>query len=316
MKSKPTFTWQGDARVIDALFERKENLQEGKLRKADGRTIGILFNGGGQKGALLGGIAMALEDAGLTNVFDHAVGVSTGALGVWYFCAGESHRGGPAYYNEGVEDNYIRQLRPWRILDLKIVDRIIRTEEPTDMNRLRAFPGDIHVGLTDAENGKGIFVDPRKFQDPLTPVITSCAVPFLDGKLAVDLGEKRYVDGGVAWPLPARYCVETLGCTDLLVLMTHPLQKARETIVDKIANIAVGFFYSRAFTQVFRDRLRLHNEEIEYLSSSLHDGVRICTLYPQHPFLSTFSENRKKLKEGEKNAKEFMEKFLATRMKK
>src|SRR5487761_935721 len=271
-----TFTWGGDIRVLDALFLRKKNLEEGKPREADGRKIGILFNGGGQRGVLMGGIALALEEAGLTNVFDHAVGCSTGALCVWYFCAGDAKKGSPVYYTEGVKDNYIRQLRPWRMLDLKIVDRIIRKEEPINMDRFKAFPGEIHIGLTDYKTGKGIFVDPRNFKDSLAPVVTSCAIPLLDGRRFVELEGGEYVDGGIAWPMPIDYCVESLHCTDLLVLMTHPFQEAKEIFIDRLGNFLVSHFYSKEFAKVFRNRLHVYNEEIAYAAEGNHGDARIC----------------------------------------
>ncbi len=313
MNSKPTFVWQGDVGVLDALLERKKNIEQGKPRNADGRTIGILFDNGGQRGVFMGGMAVALEEAGLTNMFDHAMGCSTGALCACYFCAGESRKSVSGYYKEGVEDNYIRQTRPWKIFDLKIVDRIIRKEEPLDINRLRAFPGKIHVGLTDAQTGEGLFIDPRTFKDPLAPLTASCAIPFLDGKLSVELEGKRYVDGGVAWPLPVRYCVETLHCTDLLILMTHPFRRARESFIDKMGNIFVPFFYPRPFVQVFQNRLRRYNDGIDYLTASSHEAVRTCTLSPQHNLLSIFSENSKALKEAERASEEFMRDLLISR---
>jgi len=48
--------------------------------RADGARLALVIEGGGMRGAITGGMALALEELGLTNVFDDVYGASAGAL--------------------------------------------------------------------------------------------------------------------------------------------------------------------------------------------------------------------------------------------
>ncbi|MDT7652806.1 MAG: hypothetical protein QOI36_4212, partial [Pseudonocardiales bacterium] len=65
---------RGDAEVLRALLRRRD-----AGIRADGNRIALVVSGGGMRGAYAGGMAHALDDAGLAGCFDVIYGSSAGA---------------------------------------------------------------------------------------------------------------------------------------------------------------------------------------------------------------------------------------------
>jgi predicted acylesterase/phospholipase RssA len=63
------------------------------LRKREpGERVALVVEGGGMRGAVSGGMALALEELGLSRAFDAAYGSSAGALNAMWLVSGRVSR--------------------------------------------------------------------------------------------------------------------------------------------------------------------------------------------------------------------------------
>jgi len=59
----------------------------------DGARVALVVEGGGMRGAVSGGMGLALHEAGLTRCFDAAYGSSAGGLGAAWLLSGRVDAG-------------------------------------------------------------------------------------------------------------------------------------------------------------------------------------------------------------------------------
>ena len=76
-------------RTIDLLRERARCLKEGR-EPADGRKVALIVECGAMRGVISCAALMALEELGMTDVFDEVYGASAGAVNAAYFLAGQA----------------------------------------------------------------------------------------------------------------------------------------------------------------------------------------------------------------------------------
>jgi len=57
-------------------------------RRSDGTRVALVVEGGGMRGAVSGGMALALHELGLAGAFDAAYGSSAGTLNAMWLVSG------------------------------------------------------------------------------------------------------------------------------------------------------------------------------------------------------------------------------------
>src|SRR3954466_9326738 len=89
MSSSPTTSSPGSALshpVLGALRERPA-----------GARVALVIEGGGMRGAVSGGMALALDELGLADAFDAAYGSSAGCLNAMWLVSGRLRDGIPTW---------------------------------------------------------------------------------------------------------------------------------------------------------------------------------------------------------------------------
>ncbi|CAM3784526.1 patatin family protein [Kibdelosporangium persicum] len=193
--------------------------------RADGYRIALAIEGGSSRGTYSSGMVMALEELGLTRCFDAVYGSSAGALNGAWLLSGRALSGMRGWWDPEI----MRQvINPWRFLrgrpvvDTKyLVDTVYQELTPMDFPAILANPVSYHPMATDAETGDPVDLRPyiRKVEDLKTALRATACLPVLSGK-PVFLAGRRFVDGGVAEPLPFRTALAN-GATHVLMLRTR-----------------------------------------------------------------------------------------------
>jgi len=211
--------------VLGALADRA---RAGSLpgHRDDGMRIALAIEGGGMRGTVSAGMALALHELGLVPSFDAVYGASAGAItGAWLLSSRpEGLRGWaePSYAKALIRWSALLRGRP--VVDVRtLIEVVYQTEFPMDFASVLASPVDYHPLATDAATGASTDLSPL-IGDPAElrlALRASASLPFLAGP-PVELRGRRFYDAGVAESIPYRTALAQ-GATHVLVLRSRGL---------------------------------------------------------------------------------------------
>ncbi len=262
-------------RVHPVLELIQERMAAGSLpgERGDGRRLALAIEGGSSRGTYSSGMVLALEELGVLPAFDAVYGSSAGALnGAWLLC-GRSVTGIRTWWNPVVMRRIINPLQALRgraVIDLEyLVHQVYSVLEPMDFPAILANPVTFHPLATDAGTGESTDLHPFLADVDavkLALAATSC-MPVLAGP-PIPLGGRRFVDAGVAEPIPYRTALAQ-DATDVLVLRTR---RADEIPVrpPRVQDVVVPRFLRRqapGTIEAWRDTYRRDLEDEEILAS-------------------------------------------------
>jgi predicted patatin/cPLA2 family phospholipase len=192
--------------------------------RTDGYRVALSIEGGGMRGTVSAGMALAVAELGLVNAFDAVYGSSAGAItGAWLLSSTpEGLRGwaDPDYARTLIRWSSLLRGRP--VVDVKtLVEVVYQSEFPMDFASVLASPVEYHPLGTDAETGEStdlrpLIGDPAELRLALR---ASASLPFLAGP-PVELRGRRFFDAGVAESVPFRTPLAQ-GATHILVLRSR-----------------------------------------------------------------------------------------------
>ena len=208
--------------VLRALAARRRTGSRPGARD-DGLRIALIIEGGGMRGVISAGMALALDELGLVPAFDTVYGASAGAItGAWLLSRPEGLRGWaePAYAKTLIRRSALLRGRP--VVDIRaLIEDLYQTTVPMDFAAVLASPVELHPLATDAATGHS--VDLRPFignpAELRLALRASAALPLLAGP-PVEFGGRRYYDAGVSESVPYRTALAQ-DATHILVLRSR-----------------------------------------------------------------------------------------------
>ena len=177
-----------DKETTDVLRVLRERLRAGSTpgNRTDGLRVALSIEGGGMRGAVSAGMALALHELGLVPAFDAVYGASAGAItGAWLL----SSR--PEGLRGWAEPDYAKELIRWRallrrrpVVDIRaLIEVVYQTRWPMDFESVLASTVEYHPLATDAVTGastdlRPLIGDPAELRLALR---ASASLPFLAG---------------------------------------------------------------------------------------------------------------------------------------
>ena len=208
--------------VLRALAARRRAGSQ-PLARDDGLRIALVIEGGGMRGILSGGMALALAELGLVPAFDAVYGASAGAItGAWLLSRPEGLLGWaePAYVRVLIRRSAWLRGRP--VADVRaLIEDLYQTTFPLDFAAVLANPVELHPLATDAATGQSTDLHPF-ISNPAElrlALRASAALPLLAGP-PVELDGRRFYDAGVSESVPYRTALAQ-GATHLLILRSR-----------------------------------------------------------------------------------------------
>jgi len=191
----------------------------------DGARLALVVEGGGMRGAVSGGMGLALHEAGLTHCFDAAYGSSAGGLGAAWLLSGQVEAGLKTYFDPSIINRVIRPGRALGrgpIVDMEhMIGTIYERVAPGFFELVLASPVELHPLATDVETGDAVDLH-RRIRDVPSLVATlraTARLPMLAGP-PVDVDGRRYLDAGLSAAIPFRAAM-TDGATHILLLRSR-----------------------------------------------------------------------------------------------
>lgn len=203
-----------------------------------------------------GGASRTIFSCGVTDVFmdeniypDYLIGVSAGiAYGVSYASAqrGRNAEFTRKYMGErrymGLHHFLDPRKRCYYNLDFAF-DEIPNRLVPFDYQALADYPGKVVAVVTNIATGEAEYFDIPPYETRWETTIASCSLPVLFPP--VELDGNRYLDGGLADPVPYRKAMEE-GCDRIIVILT----REREYIKGKENGSGIVNLVYRKYPQV------------------------------------------------------------------
>lgn len=299
--------FEGDLEVLRNLFRKQRLLQKGGQEHEQYRTL-ILTCSGVMRGVYGGGQGIALDRFGLKDVFDVAVGISTGAPGTGFFLAGQVEKHIDIYWNEAASKEFIsfrRFFAPGRpAVDTNYICDVFRKK--MDLPSIHASRTHFFVGATCARTGRGDLINAKNATPDIVEAIhASSALPVLC-KRVVSVAGVDYVDGVGAMSLPLRQVIHTFAPTDLLVLTNCFNEKKGSAVGEWLSKTLVRNF-PKEFRTVYANRNQQFADEVNYLRQQR--PCRYGVLWTDSK-VGRFERNKRVLREASERARKHFSNLL------
>lgn len=207
--------------VVENIRLKKELLDSGDQEHTRIKTA-LIFEGGGMRVAYQDGVAIALAELGMGEVFDTVVGISSGAATGAYFLSGQYKLCVPILEQLANSKfiNRFNSVRGKKILNMEYMDKVFRTDKPLDQEAVRRSRSDFFVGVTERKSGNGVYLDMKDpSRDIVTDICASSSMPWLTEP--IELNGAKYSDAMTGCVNPVAFAVEQ-GCTYILVVSNKP----------------------------------------------------------------------------------------------
>ncbi len=194
--------------------------------RTDGHRVALAIEGGGMRGTVSAGMALAIQQLGLLPLFDAVYGASAGAIsGAWLLSTRpEGLRGwtDPVFARALIRRGNVLRARP--VVDVRsLVETVYVRDFPLDFASVLTSPIEFHPLATDVLTGEAVDLRPSLTDERALRLAlrASAALPLLAGP-PVPIGDRLLYDAGVAESIPFRQALRD-GATHVLVLRSRRL---------------------------------------------------------------------------------------------
>jgi predicted patatin/cPLA2 family phospholipase len=302
--------------IVERLLRKRDLLRAGDTGHERIRTA-LFIDGGGMRGVYGGGVIVALEQLGLTDVFDYVIGVSAGAADCAYFLSGQAEFGTSLYYEELASKRFINVWRFSKILDIDYLDESFRYTKPLDSERVRQSRSRFLIGVTKAETGECVYLDMADSSiDVITAIRASTALPIVYNR-TVSINGEAYSDGTTGCGVPVDYITSVLGCNTVLFILNRIFsdKNPRASWYERLLTHAVSRNYSPSFRYAYLNRKVPYNASLSMIRGAdrADSDIVMKTISPAIMPISNLCIDGKKLKAVAQQATEQTMRIFANR---
>jgi predicted patatin/cPLA2 family phospholipase len=193
--------------------------------RPDGARVALVVEGGGMRGAVSGGMALALHEMGLADAFDAAYGSSAGCLNAMWLVSGRVRDGIPTWTDPSLVHQLIsrrRALRRQPVVDVRtLVEERYEQLSPGLFDAVLSSDTELHPIATEVATGQPVDLFPaiRDSRSLRLALRASATLPLLAGP-PVEVDGRRLLDAGLSAAIPFRAALED-GATHVLVLRSR-----------------------------------------------------------------------------------------------
>lgn len=177
------------------------------------------------RGAVSGGMVLALDELGLSQSFDAAYGSSAGSLNAMWLLSGRVREGIPTWVDPQLVGQLIdrrRALRRRPVVGIaELVEQRYEQLAPGLFDAVLASRTELHPIATDVSNGQPVDLhgDIRDRETLVAALKASAMLPLLAGP-PVPINGRRFLDAGLSAAIPFHAALAD-GATHVLVLRSR-----------------------------------------------------------------------------------------------
>jgi predicted patatin/cPLA2 family phospholipase len=243
-------------------------------------SAGLIFEGGGMRGAYTTGVIDAFLDNDLE--FSRCYGVSVGACNAASFIAkqrGRAYRVTTDYVGDKRYCSLRNLLTTGNLFGPEMLYHIIPEElDPYDYDAFSRYPGTLSVVVTNCETGKAEYFHLKNMREEVDILQASSSLPLL--AKPVEINGKEYLDGGVTDSIPLERSIDD-GNAKNVVVLTQDITYRKKPM--KIVPILKMFYrkYPNLVRQLATRHVR-YNQTLDLLAQEKSAG-RAFVIRPQKP---------------------------------
>jgi predicted patatin/cPLA2 family phospholipase len=214
----------GERAVLDLLHARRAAGSR-PLERDDGARLALIIEGGGMRGIVSAAMTALLEREGFTEAFDLVVGTSAGALNGAALLAGVADACAEAYATDFASRRFINLAR--LAVGRPAIDVAWTLDYASAMldedrhRRTLSNPIELHCVAVDVDTCAAVDLTGMSTRETLrSALLASSRMPLVGGD-PVEHEGRRYIDGGLAEPIPVGPALAA-GATHVLVFQTRP----------------------------------------------------------------------------------------------
>ena len=256
-------------------------------------SAGLIFEGGGMRGAYTAGVIDALIENKLE--FSSCYGVSSGACHAASYLSkqhGRAYRTMTEHMGDKRYFSYWNLLTKGDLLGPEMVFHIIPEQlDPFDYDEYNKYPGKFYSVATNCETGEAEYFHPKIMEEDVEMIHASSALPILAKK--VKIGENYYFDGGISDSIPIKRSIAD-GNTKNVLVLTQDADYQKK--YDKSVPILNIFYpkYPKMVEMVATRHIR-YNEALELVAEEEAAG-RAFVIRPKNPVgVSRIKFNKEKI---------------------
>jgi predicted patatin/cPLA2 family phospholipase len=242
----------------------------------DQHRVALVLEGGGMRGVVSAAMAAALERLGLTPAFDLVVGSSAGAINGAALLAGAAGDATAAYCGPLASRSFVNPLRLLRgkpVIDVNdVLDHVARTDAD-GYERVTRNPATLHCIATDVESARPVDLHGMRTERELwDAILASSRMPWAGGP-PIEIGGRRYLDGGMGAPIPVPEALAA-GATHLLVLQTRPYDVPRKSASRVIERLIERHLkgLNPALVTLYRARIAAYEDVVADIARRTRDA--------------------------------------------
>jgi len=173
-------------------------------------SVGLVLEGGGQRGAYTAGVLQGLWSEGVR--LDYVVGVSAGALTGINYVSGQLRRNYNTFVKYAPDPRYmgVRHIREHGgIFNFDfLLGNIVYDLLPFDFETFFGSSCRMRIGATDCRTGEAVYYDKEALRgDPrLTVLRATASLPLVSKMIRFD--GRELLDGGIADPIPLQRSID------------------------------------------------------------------------------------------------------------
>jgi predicted patatin/cPLA2 family phospholipase len=276
--------------VLELIGRRISTASRAGRRDPEDRArLALAIEGGGMRGAITGGMALAIDKLGLLDVFDDVYGSSAGALNAAWLISGAARTGistwsDPALRTASTGRGNLLRGKP--IVDSSFLTEVVYEKlAPMPFEQILDSPVAFHPLATDAADGASTDLAPaiNDRQTLKLALRATTALPLLSGR-PIELAGRRYFDAGLAESIPYRTAVEQ-GATHILVLRSRRLGEQESSNSGRSGRLIARYLsrYSPELAAAFlarADRLTLDDLQLARSEADAEARPAIYSIRP------------------------------------
>jgi predicted patatin/cPLA2 family phospholipase len=245
--------------------------------RADAHRVALVLEGGGMRGVVSAAMTAALQRLGLTPCFDLVVGSSAGAINGAALLAGSAQQASAAYCGPLASRSFVNPLRILRgkpVIDVNDVLALAGDLDSDGHERVVDGPVALHCVAVDVDWARTVDLHGMRTRRELwDAILASSRMPWAGGP-PIEIGGRRYLDGGMGAPIPVAEALDA-GATHVLALQTRPHgvpRKSASRIGDRLIERHLGRL-NPALVQLYRDRIAAYEVLVEDIARRSADGA-------------------------------------------
>ena len=241
----------------------------------DGHRVAVALEGGGMRGVVSVAMAGALERLQLTPCFDLVVGSSAGAINGAALLAGAAERATAAYCGPLASRAFVNPLRVLRgkpVIDVNDVLTLATGLDTKGHARVIEGPAELHCVTVDVGTAETVDLHGMRTERELwDAILASSRMPWAGGP-PIEIDGRRYLDGGMAAPIPVAEAVAA-GATHVLVLQTRPHgvpRRSASRLADRMIERHLRGL-NPDLTRLYRERVAAYERIVEDIARRTAD---------------------------------------------